>query len=643
MKNLNIIFFLLTFISCKNSDSYLKYALEAAKDNRPELEKVLNHYKEDPLKYKAAVFLIENMPGHFSYAGDGIRQYYEICEKILVSDLPPGEQRDTIVKIAEQFPGLKENIISDIKIMKADYLIKNIDDAFKLWETKPWAQFLNFEQFCEYLLPYKCCELQELDHWRDTMSAHFSDDLSAMPHDDDHYDSPYNATTKVRNELLRKVKPYGIWIESGYPFLSASTMCKITFGKCSDYVNLGVATMRSLGIPVVIENTPAWGRYRAGHEWYTLLNDKGELLLSQWDISSDPGSTFFPYSRIPKVYRHMYAINRETLEYMNKAKYSDPSNSILHKDVTGEYFATNDPVIPVIRNDLEDRYAYIAHFNGHYTDWLILDFGILKKKKAHFKNMGRNVLYLAFGYDGSGLVPISKPFIIHRNGNIEYIEADKKNFQQVVLRRKYHANENVVSMQHRALHGMIQASDHSGFSGCDTLFTIENFEYPDKIPLNPKKPYRYYRYMSPKGSYGSIAEIKFFKNDGEKEMTGKIISSVGSNKKVVNKAFDNDWLTNFETDSADGNWIGMDFGKPVLVDKVRCIPRNDDNNIHIGNEYELKYWDTDDWKSMGKKIAYDNYLVYDSIPLGALLWLDNHSGGWDERVFLYKDGKQEWW
>jgi hypothetical protein len=47
----------------------MEAVLKRAGGNRPELEKVLQHYSVNPgdsLKYKAAVFLIENMPGHYS-------------------------------------------------------------------------------------------------------------------------------------------------------------------------------------------------------------------------------------------------------------------------------------------------------------------------------------------------------------------------------------------------------------------------------------------------------------------------------------------------------------------------------------------------------------------------------------------------
>ena len=124
MKNLLIIIPFLVLASCTRQDQYLEYALKSAGANRPELEKVLDHYQGDTLKYKAAVFLIENMPGHYSYAGKEIEEYYKIGEKILQPNLIPVQQRESLLKISkETFPGLEQNTDSDIEIIKGDYLI----------------------------------------------------------------------------------------------------------------------------------------------------------------------------------------------------------------------------------------------------------------------------------------------------------------------------------------------------------------------------------------------------------------------------------------------------------------------------------------------------------------------------------------
>ncbi|MBR4327277.1 MAG: hypothetical protein IKP73_17325, partial [Bacteroidales bacterium] len=83
------IIFLLT--AC--APSPLEYTLNFAGDSRAELQKVLDHYKDDPEKLAAAKFLIENMPAHHSYKNQkGMAEYYKIASKFLESDLKPIEQ-----------------------------------------------------------------------------------------------------------------------------------------------------------------------------------------------------------------------------------------------------------------------------------------------------------------------------------------------------------------------------------------------------------------------------------------------------------------------------------------------------------------------------------------------------------------------
>lgn len=55
-------FISLLFSGCVTEVDRLEYALEFAGENKRELEKVLEYYSDDSLKYRAACFLIVNMP-----------------------------------------------------------------------------------------------------------------------------------------------------------------------------------------------------------------------------------------------------------------------------------------------------------------------------------------------------------------------------------------------------------------------------------------------------------------------------------------------------------------------------------------------------------------------------------------------------
>ena len=67
-KYIFILLLLSLAIGCRDNRR-LDAALEFAGENRVELERVLEHYRDSGLKYEAARFLIENMPGWYAYRG----------------------------------------------------------------------------------------------------------------------------------------------------------------------------------------------------------------------------------------------------------------------------------------------------------------------------------------------------------------------------------------------------------------------------------------------------------------------------------------------------------------------------------------------------------------------------------------------
>ena len=649
----------ITAISCSHSS--LEQAMEIAGSNRAELEQVLAHYDSigDSEKQQAARFLIENMPGHFSYSTNHINDYYAIALNLAKSNLSPKEQYDSLLYLSQhQYADINHHITQDAKLIKAEYLINNIDAAFDNWRNNRFAQHVTFNEFCEWLLPYKCVEKQSLDAWRDTMQMHYGNALTLWLPNDESYNSTFHAQEMVRKYVLERLGRFEIYTDAPIELRSAETMVNLKFGRCIDFVTLGVMAFRSLGIPVVIDEVPCYGRFRAGHSWFTLLNDRGEELPSEWDLSTTPGKAFFPNYTLPKVYRNTYAINYERVKYLNRSALKYPFG-IHQTDVTHHYVRTSNIELPIPKDfNKVENYAYLAVFDGHYTIWRIVDYGEIDGKTIKFNNIGRNIMYISLGFNGSELIPLSKPFIVHKNGKLSYIEGTDGTTENITIKRKYFQSEKVVEMRRRLLGGKIQAASLPNFSDSVTIFTITNEYIPDKIPTNCNNAYRYWRYLGADGSFGSIAELAFFSDTCH--LQGKNIGCSFASTEVINKAFDNNWLTNFETSEGDhdkwltetvantvglanGAWVGQDFGKPQKVDSVRIVPRSDDNDIHPGDEYELKYWNNSKWVSLGKQKAKSNMLHYENVPKNALLWVKDYTQGWDERPFLYNNGEPIWW
>lgn len=660
MKNIiTIILSLLLTASCTQDSMYIHYALRAAGKNKPELKAVLRHYRtidKDPEKLRAAKYLIANMPAHYSYRDTAaINSYYSKALEILGTGPSPDWQRDTLRQISDrEFAGITRNTISDVEVMTSDYLIYSIDHAFCQWRTKPWAKHLTYEQFRDWILPYKVTELQSLDAWRDTLSAHYSDSLSTIPATDYERNTIYGAIEIARNEIHTKQSAIGhrvMWEDRGsIPMRSAATWVRMTYGSCMDYVIMGTAVFRSVGLPAAVDQVPCWGRNSEGHSWYVFLSDRGREEPTINSLIIGAGMPFYTNERIPKVWRTTYTINRDMVKYRNTAKYVYPFD-LCQKDVTSHYTRTSDLEIETDKEQTakltDKKYVYIAMaVNSGGPQWRVLDLGFLKRGKAHFKNMGREMLYIALGYDGRKLIPISRPFILHKSGAVEYIDnPDDSNAKTISmdLRRKYYENYNVVNMRRRILGGKIQCSDRPDFIDAVTLYTIERTDIPYLIELNADHPYRYWRYLTPDGSWGSISELSFHDENGNK-LDGRGIANPEAGQDAIDRAYDGNLLSNFEINQPDGNWVGMDMGKPTKITCATVIPRSDDNDICPGNEYELFCFDGQKWSSLGYQRADNNVLHYDEIPLNTLLWLRNYTRGNNERPFIIdENGEIIWW
>lgn len=451
---MSVFIVLFCMLSC-GRNAALRYALKSAGDNRAELEKVLRHYKDEPEKLAAAHYLIEGLPAHYSYQGTEIEQYYDIAARILASGLPPEQQRDSLLVISDRcFRDAPLRTISDARIITSGFLIHDIDVSYRQWKNRSWAKQATFQEFCECMLPYKMAELQSLDGWRDTLQSHFTDDLCNMPYDDVEYGTAMRTGDIIKNEEQRKMSRYGLYSRSGLPLLSAYLLPRQTFGDIPDYALIGALALRAAGVPVVIDETPVGARYEAATRWFVVLSDRGTWEPSEWDLSTGIGWGFFPYERGPKVWRRTYSINKERLKYLRKARVIYPFD-LCKTDVTGKYFLTTDLTLPISRETrkrLRDKYVYIASavrdtthaqqsrsFTGEYSKqlpqtfssvdpgWCIVDFGQIHRRNAIFRNMGREVLYQAYGYDGERLISITKPFILHKDNHIEYISDDTIN------------------------------------------------------------------------------------------------------------------------------------------------------------------------------------------------------------------------
>lgn len=638
-------------LSLNKSESYLDDALILAGDNRVELEAVLKHYqqnKKDSLKYKAACFLITNMPYHYSYTSERLQKYYKTIDSINIKNNNVDICLSLYDSLKSELGNPNENLvrIEDVKIIKADYLINSIDHAFRQWEKGYWATHLSFDEFCEYLLPYRV-GYENVEEWRDELEERYLWSILWMKDQDEKRNSSYwaalymNDQLKKRGFVLRMPLPESV-VEPPITILKNMRM-----GSCEDYARHAVYVMRACGIPVGMDFTPQWPFRSHSHSWNVLLENRGRNIPFMGG-ESNPGYPNKTEYKLAKVYRYTFAYQHQSL-YAQKGNEEVPEqlDTPFIRDVSSEYIKGVDLYLKISQKGRnENRFVYLSVFDNQ--NWIPVEWSKMSSSKVRFSCMGRDIVYLPTFYENYQIVPATYPLLVRANGESNYLIPDMQNLDTLKLKRKFPIFSGVLGYSSRLVGGWFEAANDSTFRDPVLIGKI------DKMPLmcldslkvgSLPDTYRYWRYISPQYGHCNIAEIEF-RFSGKKLPThDKQLISDGKipSYSSLYYAFDNDPLTFYEASEASYSWIGVDFGTKVSVDKIQYLPRNDDNNVTPGHVYELFYFNENGPQSLGQKIAEGYSIEYTNVPSKALYLLKDLTRGTEERIFTYEEGRQIWW
>lgn len=603
-----IFFYISSFVmmfslySC-NRESRLQEALSLSGANRAELEKVLHHYKDSTLKLQAAEFLIENM---FHYS------------------LVDGET------------------VFDIRNITADYLIRNIDSSFRSWSASPWKDEVDFDTFCRFVLPYRVSD-EPLSSWRDSLRTEYMHLVKDETH-------ACEAFAKVYVFLLDRFLKLNDDVLPSPDVMSLHHMQRGTCAHRSIYV---VSVLRSLGIPAAYDCIPFWGNYSTtGHAWvsyvdhdrtftvygrdtiakeYNPINGSG---LKSWGRFEHPHLVWDSIKRPPVILRHCYELQQPLLSRLDKdipSGLKEPFSS----NVSAQYGFTHHLELP----SPDKGKAYLYAFETG-KGWRAVTGGESSDGNTSFSQVPGSMVYLPVYYHDGVDTPAGSPFLLEADGSLQVYAPDNSHPRSVTLWRKFPLRLEWYNRWKTMVGSTIEVSDSPSFRPSRTVHTfLTPPETILEIPLHLDRPYRYIRIRTTSSERPEIAEFKVLSKGGGKRLDGDVISRLVPDS-TVHKIFDGDYLT-YAENAGHGYWVGLDLGDSLeyTIGHVEFCMRHDLNMIRRGDEYELFYYDRE-WKSLGLQVAGSDSLVYHNVPDNALLWLRNHSGGKEERIFTYDNGKQ---
>ena len=415
--------FVILLSACTNGVSHLDIALQQAKHNKAELEKVLKHFKHDSLKYRAACFLIENMPGKYSILPyDSLDRYKNFLKIIPQNDSISWDVRyskiwygfDSISK--RQLAGFSK--IEDIKVITGDYLIKNIEYAFKIWENGKIKDYCSFDEFCHYILPYRI-DHEPLSNWREEGFQKFGHLLDSLM-------SP-------RELALRIIKLGGMRYNIGmtkYPYKqSYAEMLQTRWGTCDDMAAFLALSLRAIGIPASIDYVPAWANRSSSHCWNVVKDATGDFI----EVGYGPEGKNEVVYKISKIYRKKYDIPL--------------------CDVTSEYAMPLSDLTFRVPSQKDKQLISLCTFNNH--DWVPVALSKVMNGSVLFESVGRGILWgdnqiRTYLNEGKGIVflafisqngrlnnkPIGFPIILLEDGTIKELCASTEK-ESIILYRKY--------------------------------------------------------------------------------------------------------------------------------------------------------------------------------------------------------------
>jgi len=642
---------LLCFVSCHRYPQGVRDALELAGENRPELEAVLNHYSQhaaDSLKYRAACFLIENMPGHYSLKGKeavdfrksviefGLRNMYPVINDH--SRINPAVCFRDKYPAPPAFQDLEK--VYDINVITSDYLIENVELSFEAWEQAPWKKNVSFRDFCEYILPYRTGN-EPLENWRRKYRDTFRPVLDSLLN---------SAGMAEAGKILFDTIHNARWIfdtQVTYESMGALDLLECRVGDCRLLADYATCVFRSVGIPsgidCILQNPDMLYRQ---HFWNFIKLTSGESVpFELYQTAPKQGNKNINRKR-GKVYRIHYGEQPASIALQfKKENLPDLLRDSCLTDVSTEYYDGAKVEFDISEKRKVGKLFYLGVFNN--KTWIPITCSPVMHNKAVFRNLEPGIVYRALYSQFDYLFPFSLPFIALENGQVHFLNPDKTHLLSMQLDRKYPLPA-WIGDRHRAVGGLFQGANKSDFSDAVTLFVTKDgwdMHY-HRIHINNSKKFKYLRYCSALDSHCNMAEIQFFCD--EKELTGKVIGTEGASdftgEKTKYAVFDKDPVTFYDSYLPDGAWVGLELDTSSKITEIEYLFRCDDNGIREGDSYELYYFSDFGMVLLGKRTGTKNgTLFFDNAPYNALFLLHNHTRGREERIFTYENGKQVWW
>ena len=633
-------------------------------------------------KREAARYLLDNMPYHYGYGvtvhdNKEVRHWAEETSTLMSNLLKEyGLYRipnDTIGALREMrradslaMRRIDRDVqaefipVRDDSRVTAAFLIRHINHAFKVWRTSRFAQGLSFDEFKEYILPYKAFNGYSFLESADTYDRLFGRmiDLDSLNAPSDCIQA-YNYVRRTQRALTGTKQCEG---RKGLYDLFFSWS-----HACDDLAAYACCILRSMGVPITIEHTVGYRSFTGKHYFCSLYDAETGNWATYNPEAADP-TLYWEEEENLNIYRNTYGAQRNTPYFLHAEGEHVPdelSNPCM-MDVTAHVKPTHSITLPV-HGYGESNLAYLATFNRAMPDALLhTTWGTINKEydMVTFEHAMPNVLYFPVYYRGTVMEVFGTPFYLDERGSMNYlphVDSDREGTMEVTLTRKFPRKKNMIKAAEELVGSVFIGSNDHSMRQADTLYHITTAPDPAFMEYRFAQPkaYQIYRFdASPRSGKSHIAMLEWVtsaKYGYENTLPASRVHILTASdillcadttvvkildepiEKMQRKAeYDGD----MQTAPSPYGRITFWLKQPQVVTAVRFAPLNADNGINSDDVYELYYWD-EGWKKVATKTARYEHLTFIDVPAHRIYWLRNITKGKEEQLFVIDaEGRQ---
>lgn len=690
-----MIIYILCFllISCMKLPQGVKDSLELAQENKHELKQVLRHYhrnKSDSLKFRAACFLIDHMKCHYSteeptdfdsplwnyiHIVDSV--YYNIVRNKNNELLNEASTYDSLWKIA---PKVRKHLEKtdllttttssgkqyDLKTVDHRFLTGHIDNAFKAWETSPFARHLTFDEFCEYILPYRSiygyCHNEPGNRLSGIFNKYVHNGTGGNIRE---YVERYNLAVN-QSRILAGDAP----TQRALGFYDL-----LFYGKydCIGIAEYGCNTLRACGMPVVVEFNAAYRDFTDKHYHCAIKDSTGSWITFNPESTLLPGDGDAGFAITLNIFRFTYAAQPESPFFVKNKEEKVPPlfDNPCIREVTSHIKEVAGITLPMpVKTD--NRLAYLYSFTKNQGGMTPATWGKIEncEQSVYFPQVLYNILYFPVYIDGDQTRLFGEPFYLLKDttlsGGVRFCyltdNTMKPETGTITLNRKFPQKPSMLQIAEEMVGGRFTGANRKDFKDEVTLCTIKNAPRPylQDLSFDHTKEYRYYRYIAPEAHpHSNIAMLEFltdpayqytntapasplpdFRKKEHQSASGCVQRVKLLDEPLEKMSRKPEYDGDMTTSSGVYPTITLRLQEPQVVQGVRFAPLNADNGIRPGDTYRLMYWDNG-WKKVKQQKATGYELCFTNVPLHKIYWLQNLDRGREEMPFIIREGKQQ--